>query len=96
MALWLINIYFERCFTREKCKMNIPPFRGSALQFSTDEIFENKEVASFRILVEKSIGRIKQFHIFDGYMTLTLKPLLTKYFQVVCWLTNHDVPLVIN
>lgn len=76
--------------------MNIPPFRGSALQFSTDEIFENKEVASFRILVEKSIGRIKQFHIFDGYMTLTLKPLLTKYFQVVFWLTNHDIPLVIN
>jgi hypothetical protein len=81
---------------KKKCTLNIPPFRGSAPQFSVDEVFETQEIASLRIHVERSIGRVKHFHIFDGVMPLTLKPLLTKMFQVACWLTNFDVPLVSN
>lgn len=79
---------------KKNCQLNIPPFRGSAPQFSTDEIFDSQEIASLRIHVERSIGRIKRFHIFDGVMPLTLKPLLTKIFQVVYWLTNLDVAMV--
>ncbi|XP_055999711.1 uncharacterized protein LOC125664666, partial [Ostrea edulis] len=76
---------------KKKCKLNIPPYRGSAQQFSTDEVFETQEIASLRIHVERSIGRVLKNHIFDGVMPLTLKPLLTKMFQVACWLTNFDV-----
>lgn len=80
----------------KKCKLNIPPFRGSSPQFSVDEVFETQEIASLRIHVERSIGRVKNFHILDGIMPLTLQPLSTKIFQVACWLTNFDVPLVSN
>ena len=76
--------------------MNIPPFRGACPQFSTNEVFETQEIASLRIHVERSIGRVKNFHILDGVMPITLQPLVTKIFQVICWLTNLDVPLITN
>lgn len=43
---------------KKNCQLNIPPFRGSAPQFSTDEIFDTQEIASLRIHVERSIGRM--------------------------------------
>jgi hypothetical protein len=79
---------------QKKCKLNIPPFRGASAQFTTDEVFETQEMASLRIHVERSIGRVKNFHILDGVLPLTLQPMSTKNFQVICWLTNFDVPLV--
>ncbi|XP_022345962.2 uncharacterized protein LOC111138337 [Crassostrea virginica] len=81
---------------KKKCKLNIPPFRGPCPQFSPDEVFETQEIASLRIHVERSIGRVKNFHILDGVMPLTMQPLASKIFQVICWLTNFDVPLVNN
>ncbi|XP_069136298.1 uncharacterized protein [Argopecten irradians] len=78
---------------KKKCKLNIPPFKGASGQFSTDEVFETQEIASLRIHVERSIGRVKNFHILDGVMPLTLQPLSTHIFKVICWLTNFDVPL---
>ncbi|XP_048737564.2 uncharacterized protein LOC125652413 [Ostrea edulis] len=80
----------------KKCNLNIPPFRGACPQFSTDEVFKTQEIASLRIHVERSIGRVKNFHILDGVMPITLQPLVTKIFQVICWLTNLDVPLITN
>ncbi|XP_033727561.1 uncharacterized protein LOC117316886 [Pecten maximus] len=80
----------------KKCKLNIPPFRGNSPQFTTEQIFETQEVASLRIHVERSIGRVKNFHILDGVFPLTLSPLVSKIFKVACWLTNLDVPLVTN
>jgi hypothetical protein len=79
---------------QKKCKLNIPPFTGASAQFTTDEVFETQEIASLRIHVERSIGRVKNFHILDGVLPLTLQPMSTKNFQVICWLTNFDVPLV--
>lgn len=61
---------------KKNSQLNIPPFRGSAPQFSTDELFDTQEIAFLRIHVERSIGRIKRFHIFDGVTSLTVKPLL--------------------
>ena len=78
---------------KKKCKLNIPPFRGASAsaQFTTNE---TQEIASLRIHVERSIGRVKNFHILDGVLLLTLQPISTQFFQVICWLTNFDVPLV--
>ena len=79
---------------KRKCNLNIPPFKGVNPQFTTDQVFETQEIAKLRIHVERSIGRVKNFHILDGILPLTLAPLASKIFQVVCWLTNFDVPLV--
>ena len=78
---------------KRKC-FNIPPFRGATAQFTTEEVFQNQEIATLRIHVERSIGIVKTFHILDGIMPLTVQPLVTKMFQVICWLTNLDAPIV--
>lgn len=76
------------------CTLNIPPFRGNTIQFTTEDVHETQEIASLRIHVERKIGRVKNFHIFDGILPLSLAPLATKVFKVCCWLTNLDPPLV--
>lgn len=95
------NVMADKGFTirdllRDKgCTLNIPPFNTKG-QFSLQEILYTQSIAKVRIHVERSIGRVKCFHIFDGVMPLSLAPLLNQIFQVVCWLTNLDVPLVDN
>lgn len=75
------NIMADKGFTiRDKlqekgCTLNIPPFYIKG-QFTVDEIFYTQEIAKVRIDVERSIGRNKCFHIFDGVMPLSLAPLL--------------------
>jgi hypothetical protein len=75
-------------------KIKSAPFRGAAPQFTTDQVFNTQEIARRRIHVERSIGRVKTFHILDGVLPLTLVPYATQIFQVCCLLTNFDVPLV--
>ena len=74
--------------------MNIPPFKRKNTQFTVDEVFETKKIASLRIRVERSIGRVKKFHLFDGVLPLSLAPIASKCFKAACWLTNLDVPIV--
>lgn len=81
------NIMADKGFTirdilQEKgCTLNISPFYTKG-QFTVDEIFYTQEIAKVRIHVERSIGRIKCFHIFDGVMPLSLAPLLNQMFKV--------------
>ncbi|XP_076082648.1 uncharacterized protein LOC143053756 [Mytilus galloprovincialis] len=79
---------------KRQCALNIPPFRGIKDQFTTDEVFQTQEIAQLRIHVERSIGRVKNFHILEGVLPLSIAPLSTKIFQRCCWLTNLNVPLV--
>ena len=79
--------------TERKCSLNIPPFKKNN-QFSVKEVFETQDIAKVRIHVERTIGRVKNFHLFDGVMPLTLAPIASKCFKVACWLTNLDLPLV--
>ena len=52
-------------------KLNIPPFLKGKGQFQEDELVETRRIAKFRIHVERSIERIKNYHIFD-YVPITL------------------------
>ncbi|KAJ8316468.1 hypothetical protein KUTeg_004805 [Tegillarca granosa] len=93
------NIMADKGFTisdllkERKCTLNIPPFKTKD-QFSVEEVFNTQEIAKLRIHVERKIGRVKDFHIFDGVMPLSLAPVASKCFKVVCWLTNLDIPIV--
>lgn len=79
---------------KKKCTLNIPPFKGITAQFTTEQVFETQDIAKLRIHVERSIGRVKNFHILDGVMPLSIAPQSTQIFKVCCWLTNFDEPLV--
>ena len=76
------------------CSLNIPPFRGSGDQFTTEEVLKTQQIAEVRIHVERCIGRVKKFHIFDGVVPLSLAAVASHMFQVCCYLANLDVPLV--
>ena len=74
--------------------LNIPPFKGSRPQLTAQEVEDTARIASVRIHVERAIGRVKNFHILDGVMPLTLQPLLIQIFSVCCLLTNFQPFLV--
>lgn len=67
------------------CTLNIPPFYTKG-QLIVDEIFYTQEIAKVRIHVERSIGRIKCFYIFDDVMPLS--PLLNQMFQDASFLNK--------
>ena len=79
---------------KKGCTLNIPPFRSSSTQFSSQNVLKTQEIATLRIHVERAIGHVKIFHIFDGVLSLSLAPLVSQMFSVCCWITNLDVPLV--
>ena len=79
---------------KKGCTLNIPPFRSSSAQFSSQHVLTTQEIAKLRIHVKKAIRRVKIFHIFDGVLSLSLAPLVSQMFSVCCWITNLDVPLI--
>ncbi len=75
--------------------LNIPPFLNSVLgQFTVDEVYQTQNIAEVRIHVERAIGRVKQFHILDPNIPLSLKSSLGTIFKVCCYLSNLSEPLV--
>jgi hypothetical protein len=78
---------------KKKAHLNIPPFLMNQ-QFTVEEIHATQKIAKVRIHVERAIGRVKQFHILDPVMPLTLKRVAGPLFRVACFLTNLDKPLV--
>lgn len=74
--------------------LNIPPFKGRRDQLTPTETEETARIASVRIHVERAIGRIKNYHILDGVLPLTLYPISNQIFTVCCYLTNF-LPLLV-
>lgn len=57
-------------------------------QFSKGQTEHNKKVASLRIHVERTMERIKNWHIFDRRLTIVSSQLATDILIVVCALSN--------
>ena len=68
--------------------LNIPPFKGRRNQLTPRETEETAQIASVRIHVERAIGRVKNYHILDGTLPLSLYPVANQIFTVCCYLTN--------
>lgn len=76
------------------CHLNIPPFKGTREQLTADEVQQTVHIASVRIHVERAIGRIKNYHILDGTLPLSLAHITDQIFSVCSYLTNFLPPLV--
>lgn len=76
------------------CYLNIPPFKGTREQLLADEVQETVHIASVRIHVERAIGRIKNYHILDGTLPLSLAHLADQILFVCAYLTNFLPPLL--
>ncbi|CAN7985554.1 unnamed protein product, partial [Ixodes hexagonus] len=75
-------------------QVHIPAFRKpQEPQMSEEDVAHTRQVASARVIVERVIGRVKQFHIFDRPFPITMIDIADQIFQVCCFLSNFREPL---
>ena len=74
-------------------KVNIPPFLRGKKQLDEEERIETRRIASLRIHVERAMERIKNFHIFDRVLPLSLTDVSEQMFFVCAALSNFLLPL---
>lgn len=72
----------------------MPALLDKKVQFSKEETNHNKVVASLRVHVERLMERIKNWHIFDHKIPITLAPSASDMIVVVCALSNFQTPLI--
>ncbi|KAL9951657.1 hypothetical protein ACROYT_G044369 [Oculina patagonica] len=73
----------------------IPPKRQSVQdQFTKDECFETMSIANVRIHVERSIKRVKAWHIFDQVIPLTMHGCINQLWTVASLIVNFQNPIL--
>lgn len=77
--------------------LHMPPFRipGEA-QMGAKDVEATKHVASSRVLIERVIRRIKQFHILDTPMPVNMLYIANAIFTTCAYLSNFRLPLLNN
>ena len=71
-----------------------PKFLKDKRQFSTKETEHNKTIASLRVHVERLRERIKNWHIFDRKIPISMAPVASDILIVVAALSNFLPPLI--
>lgn len=74
--------------------LNIPPFLGSSAQMPAQDVVKTQEIASLRIHVERAINKIKNFHIWDGVVPLSLFGIVNQMWTVCAHLCNVQDPII--
>ena len=74
--------------------LNIPPFLGGDEQMTPEQVVKTQEIASLRIHVERAINKIKNFHIWDKYVPLSLFPVVNQMWTVCAFLCNVQNPIL--
>lgn len=74
-------------------KLNIPPFLNSGTQFTSGDVLRTKK-ARLRIHVERAIGRIKEFRIFQPTIPASMWGSINELVYVCAMLYNFSPPLV--
>ncbi|CAH3180479.1 unnamed protein product, partial [Porites lobata] len=74
--------------------LNIPPFLGSNSQMTAQDVIKTQEIASVRIQVERAINKIKNFHLWDSVVPLTLFGVVNQMWSVCAFLCNNQDPLI--
>lgn len=74
--------------------LNIPPFMDGRQQLPSSDVQLGRSIASFRIHVERAIGRIKRFAILQGTFPLSMARLANQIVCICAWLTNFHPVLI--
>lgn len=74
--------------------LNIPPFLGQEQQMSPEDVVKTQVIAALRIHVERAINKIKNFHIWDKVIPLTLFPVINQMWSVCAFLCNVQDPII--
>jgi hypothetical protein len=71
----------------------IPPFKKKNKRMSRNDVLLTRDIAHLRIHVERQMERIKNFHIFEGTMHLSMASQCSKIWRICVALTNLLPPL---
>lgn len=74
--------------------LNIQPFLGSYVQMPAEDVVKTQEIASLRIHVERAINKVKNFHIWDSIVPLSLFDIVNQMWTVCAHLCNVQDPIV--
>ncbi|KAK5641220.1 hypothetical protein RI129_009767 [Pyrocoelia pectoralis] len=93
-------IMVDRGFTiqdicdKKKYKLIIPPFLAGRSKLTAEEELLTKKIAKCRIHVERSIQRIKMYQILSKPIKISILPLISNIFSIICFVVNFEKPLV--
>lgn len=94
------DIMADKGFTLKKvlaekgATLNIPDFLSNKRQFSVGEIENTEQIARLRIHIERMNRRIKENHLFDTPIPLSLTGTINQLWTVACLMANFKGPLV--
>ena len=89
MSLWLIKGFLiSDLTTQREIHLIIPPFKNKNKQMSCSFIIRTRGIAHLRIHVERKMERMKNFHIFQGKMHLSMASQCSKIWKICIALTN--------
>lgn len=93
------SVMADRGFTIAKdlpegVTLNIPSFLNGREQFDQSEVIESQAIAQERIHIERRISRIKDFHIFDGVISLSIAGSVNQIFTSCCLLNNFQPGII--
>ena len=70
----------------------MPPFKRGA-RFTREDTEKTQNIARLRILVERAIRRVKEYHIWDTTIPLTLSGSVNQLWVNCCLMSNYQGPL---
>ena len=79
--------------SERQASLVITPFLGPSGHFTAEEVRKTQAIARLRIHVERAIRRIKEYHIFDKVLPMTLVGSVNQLWAVCALLTNFQGPL---
>jgi hypothetical protein len=74
--------------------LNIPPFLGHDTQMSPEDVMKTQHISSTRIHIERTINKVKNFHIWDGIVPLSNVGIVNQMWSVCAFLCNCQNPLI--
>ena len=74
-------------------KLNMPPFLHMQDQMPVQDVLETQQIAAERIHVERAINKIKNFHLFDQVIPLSLAGSINQLWTVCGLLTLFQKPI---
>jgi len=75
-------------------RLNVPPLLQSNSQMPPEDIVVTKKIAQLRVHVEQAIGQVKEYHILQSVLPISMWDSINEIIFVCCMLTNFSPPLV--
>lgn len=95
-AMWLVDKGFQIQDLAEPLgvQVNMPAFVGKSSQLDAKDVFHTQVVASERIHIERAINKVKNFHIFDRPIPLSMIQSVNHIWAVCAFLTLFQRPII--